>query len=82
MACTGITCWLDTDCPEYAECKGIRSEPEDLFWFKNRYECGCGTSWDDEWSCACDDECPSCGRDCSPTESEEIGPRKTGFRED
>jgi hypothetical protein len=23
----------------------------------------CGTTWTDEWSCACDDECPVCGAD-------------------
>lgn len=34
-------------------------EPEDLSWFKNTYECSCGTSWVDYWSCGCDDECPS-----------------------
>ncbi len=27
------------------------------------YECDCGNTWEDEWSCACDDECPECGRD-------------------
>jgi len=39
--------------------------------FVNHYECDCGTSWIDRWSCACDDECPNCGRSISPSESHE-----------
>jgi hypothetical protein len=39
--------------------------------FTNQYDCPCGTSWEDEWCAACDDDCPSCGTTCSPTESEE-----------
>ena len=39
----------------------------------NHYECElCDTTWDDEWSCACDDECPSCWRAISPYASEII----------
>lgn len=41
--------------------------------FRNHYECECGESWDDEWSCCCDDECAACGCDCSP-DSDWIGP--------
>lgn len=27
-----------------------------------QYECPeCGESWESHWSCACNDECPSCG---------------------
>lgn len=33
----------------------------------NTYECDCGTTWDDDWCCACDDECPSCGTDVEPS---------------
>jgi hypothetical protein len=29
----------------------------------------CGSSWNDEHSCACDDECPACGASISPLES-------------
>lgn len=29
----------------------------------------CGVKWTDEWSCACDDECPKCGHDISPYKS-------------
>lgn len=36
----------------------------------NYYECpDCDVRWDDEWECACDDECPQCGTDVSPYES-------------
>lgn len=34
---------------------------DDGRWLIVSYECECGEEWSDEWSCACDDECPSCG---------------------
>lgn len=39
----------------------------------NTYTCPtCNYSWQDVWSCGCDDECPNCGEsDISPTESED-----------
>lgn len=42
----------------------------------NSYTCPeCGYDWEDEWSCAVDDDCPNCGeRHISPHDSEEIGP--------
>jgi len=45
-----------------------------MAWYRNHYHCGdCGTDWEDEWSCCCDDECPECGsRHWSPTESEDL----------
>lgn len=37
----------------------------------NQYDCDrCGASWEDDWCCACDDECPQCGADVSPSDSE------------
>ena len=43
-----------------------------MAWYRNHYHCtDCGTTWADEWSCCCDDECPVCGsRNWSPYESE------------
>lgn len=39
----------------------------------NYYQCeNCHTKWQDEWSCACDDECPKCGVIHSPYKSEDI----------
>lgn len=35
----------------------------------NYYECECGKAWEDVWSCACDDDCPSCGANISPHDS-------------
>ena len=32
----------------------------------------CGVEWVDEWSCACDSECPVCGADIEASEWEEI----------
>lgn len=48
---------------------GSRSPPR----FRNSYECErCSTTWQDEWSCACDDRCPTCNASNSPSESVEI----------
>jgi hypothetical protein len=49
------------------------SEP----WFRNHYQCPCGTEWSDEWSATCDDRCPSCNTPCSPTESEDLDEEQT-----
>lgn len=35
----------------------------------NRYVCEVDGEWTDEWCCACDDECPTCGKDYSPEAS-------------
>ena len=36
------------------------------------YYCAdCDIAWEDEWECGCDDECPGCGRDFTPFDSEE-----------
>ena len=45
-----------------------------MTWFRNHYECyRCDHEWTDEWSCACDDECPSCGaRHASPVDSDDL----------
>lgn len=42
--------------------------------FLNHYTCErCGEAWQDEWSCAADDDCPSCGaRHMTPHTSEEL----------
>jgi hypothetical protein len=39
--------------------------------YRNTYE-HCGTSWDDEWSCMCNDRCPVCNAEIEPTHSEQI----------
>ncbi len=45
-----------------------------MAWYLNHYHCGdCGTDWDDEWSCCCDDDCPTCGsRHWSPVDSDDL----------
>lgn len=41
-----------------------------MAWFLNRYTCPrCECTWEDEWSCQCDDECPICSHDIEPDES-------------
>lgn len=40
--------------------------------YLNTYRCDdCGEEWENEWSCACDDECPECGTPYSPVSTEE-----------
>lgn len=40
----------------------------------NHYHCDdCGEEWEDQWSCACNDECPTCGHEIEPHESQELG---------
>ena len=42
--------------------------------FTNHYRCDdCNVEWSDQWSCACDDECPECGADISPHDYDEEG---------
>jgi hypothetical protein len=49
------------------------SEPHCQPWFRIRYHHkACGVSWEDEWSCACDSECPRCGMDIEALDWEAI----------
>lgn len=50
------------------------TRPEPAPRYRNYYRCErCGHEWNDEWSCQCDDECPSCGaRDMTPYRSEDV----------
>lgn len=45
-----------------------------MAWYRNYYECyRCDETWEDEWSCMCDDECSSCGAgDASPVDSNDL----------
>lgn len=45
-----------------------------MTWLSNHYVCPrCKYAWDDEWSCAVDDDCPSCGfRHIGPEDSEDL----------
>jgi len=41
--------------------------------YLNKYHCeACDESWEDTWSCGCNDECPLCGREIEPEESIEL----------
>jgi hypothetical protein len=43
--------------------------------FINHYRCpDDGTEWSDEWSCTCNDKCPTCNKEIEPYESEDIDP--------
>jgi hypothetical protein len=45
-----------------------------MAWFRNHYLCECcDSTWEDEWSCTCDDDCPRCGaRHMSPFKSDDL----------
>jgi hypothetical protein len=48
---------------------------EELTWFRNEYVClECDTNWADEWSCQCNDRCPTCNAETEPEDSFEIEP--------
>jgi len=48
-------------------------EAEEQIRFLNHYKCpDDGTEWSDEWSCACNDRCPTCNKEIEPYESKEI----------
>jgi DNA-directed RNA polymerase subunit RPC12/RpoP len=45
-----------------------------MAWFRNHYLCErCDSTWEDEWSCTSDDDCPHCGaRHMSPFKSDDL----------
>jgi predicted nucleic acid-binding Zn-ribbon protein len=45
-----------------------------MAWFSNNYICArCDSTWTDEWSCMCEDDCPHCGaRHMAPYESDDL----------
>ncbi|MDK9702506.1 MAG: hypothetical protein OEL20_05155 [Sulfuritalea sp.] len=54
------------------EVHGVRDLDEAGTLFLNHYGCPCGTKWVDEWSCQCNDRCPSCNKEIEPSESEDL----------
>lgn len=45
---------------------------EPLIWLNYYSHDECGTEWQDEWSCQCNNKCPECGAAIGPYKSEEI----------
>lgn len=43
-----------------------------MAWFRKSYTCPCGEEWSDEWSCLCNDKCPSCNKEIEPDEDEDL----------
>lgn len=51
----------------------IEAEEADGRWLLNEYYCPtCDICWSDEWSCACDDDCPECGGHFTPCQTTTI----------
>ena len=75
-----LACELADDEPIYEDDPRIEvkaeveeAAKEEERTFRNHYHCSdCDVSWDDEWSCACDDKCPECGTSYSPVSSEVV----------
>lgn len=44
----------------------IDSEPAE---YLNKYECPCGTAWENVDDCTCNDRCPECRTECQPVHS-------------
>jgi hypothetical protein len=52
--------------------QGARDSDDRPCRWINRYHCeACGVSWEDQWSCACNDKCPLCNTEIEPHESVE-----------
>lgn len=50
-----------------------QGEPEQPALYRNHYWChGCDNGWTDVWSSEVTDECPQCGRDIYPHETDDI----------
>ncbi len=47
-----------------------RDAPDDAPIFRMTYR-HCGVEWSDTWTCACNDECPVCGKEIEPYEVED-----------
>lgn len=47
------------------------SDRNDSSEFENHYLCTCGEEWQDTWSSACNDRCPSCNREIEPYASDD-----------
>ncbi len=43
-----------------------------MSWFLKRYQCVCGETWEDEWSCACNDRCPSCNKEIETDDYDDL----------
>lgn len=70
--------WVDRDESDLIDCdsKGAISLPEHGEWtgvmFDKQYHCEeCNTSWEDTWTCACNDRCPSCDAEIEPEDYQE-----------
>lgn len=49
-------------------CCSTHPASEGITHFLRAFECECGETWEDTWCSDCNDECPACGADCSPSE--------------
>lgn len=49
-------------------------------WYSIWYTCAeCGTHWNSEWSCTCDDDCPECGTVMEAESFDDISHEFTGI---
>jgi hypothetical protein len=44
-----------------------------MAWYLNNYRCDeCDVDWEDEWSCMCNDRCPTCDYEIEPYDSDDL----------
>ena len=59
--------------PTTPEITAFATEEDEPIVFRNYYRCERdGTEWSDDWSCMCNDRCPTCDAEISPYYSEDI----------
>ena len=65
-------------CPKCDDkCAFCDMNAEPVMRFRNFYRHEeCGTEWDDVWDSMCNDECPDCGAEIEPYDSEELEPEE------
>lgn len=75
--------FYENECNHRVFCSGVARSPQDdndarmsdlegFSSFTNHYRCPHdGTTWQDVWSCACNDKCPTCNKEIEPFESED-----------
>lgn len=69
--CKGSSLFVDAYNAGYVDLSPPPDEDDPCY--RSHYACTeCGTHWVDEWSCACNDRCPTCNSEIEPYYSEDI----------
>jgi hypothetical protein len=76
---TMMTRGLETRNPQTVKLQIVRTismvsaQPQKRFTSRNYYQCPFdGANWADDWSCACNDRCPTCRAEIEPYFTEDV----------